>query len=101
MLASAFHEDSPAMPKVLIVAALAAILTALFSGMFFLVKDSSRSRRTVRALTVRIGLSLALILFLFVGMKTGYIRPHNALPPSAVRNQGAATPPADGPALRP
>jgi hypothetical protein len=52
------------------------ILAALFSGLFFLVRDQGRSTRTVRALTWRIGLSLALFLLLLAGYYFGLIQPH-------------------------
>jgi hypothetical protein len=52
------------------------ILAALFSGLFFLVRDQGRSTRTVKALTWRIGLSLALFLLLLAGYYFGLIQPH-------------------------
>ena len=39
-------------------------------------RDQGRSTRTVKALTWRIGLSLALFLLLFVSYYFGLIRPH-------------------------
>lgn len=52
------------------------ILIALGSGLVFLVKDSNSTQRTVKALTWRIGLSLALFLFLFIAFRLGWITPH-------------------------
>jgi hypothetical protein len=52
------------------------ILASLFSGLFFLVRDQGRSKRTVKALTVRVGLSLALFLLLLAGYYFGLIKPH-------------------------
>ena len=46
------------MIKILIIAALAAIIISLASGMVFLVKDKGQSERTAKALTVRISLSV-------------------------------------------
>lgn len=67
------------MEKIVIVAFLIAIVIALGSGMVFLVKDTDGTR-TVRALTWRIGLSVALIVVLVVGYWMGWITPHAALP---------------------
>lgn len=65
------------MTTLLIIAFLIAIVASLGSGLFFLVRDTSNEKRTVRALTWRIGLSLALILFLVVGYFAGWVQPHN------------------------
>jgi hypothetical protein len=67
-------------PTVVIVIFLLAILAALGSGLFFLVSDGGDKRRTVMALTLRIGLSLALILFLVIGYLLGWIHPHGIVP---------------------
>jgi hypothetical protein len=52
------------------------ILASLFSGLFFLVRDQGKSKRTVKALTWRVGLSLALFLLLLAGYYFGLIKPH-------------------------
>jgi hypothetical protein len=54
----------------------ALILASLFSGLFFLIRDQGRSKRTVKALTWRVGLSLALFLLLLAGYYFGLIKPH-------------------------
>jgi hypothetical protein len=64
--------------KLLVIALLLIILFSLFSGLFFLVKDQGSSTRTVKALTLRIALSVALFALLLVGMSTGLITPHGA-----------------------
>ena len=66
--------------KTLIVLVLLAILFSLFSGMIFLVKDKGQSQRTVKALTVRIALSVALFILLMVAFATGLIQPHGITP---------------------
>ena len=75
------------LPKILIVLFLLAIVTALFSAVFFLVKDpaDTNHRRTMRALTWRVGLQVALILFLIVAFTRGWIQPHgfNEKPPAS------------------
>jgi hypothetical protein len=52
------------------------IASSLFSGLIFLVRDSGNSKRTVKALTLRIGISLCLFIFLFIAYKYGLIQPH-------------------------
>jgi hypothetical protein len=68
----------PMLTKILIVVFLLAILGALFSAVFFLVKDPSDAghKRTMRALTWRVLLQLALIVFLIVAFMRGWIQPH-------------------------
>ena len=49
------------------------ILASLFSGLYFLLKDKGQSQRTVRALTVRIVLSIVLFVMLMLGFHFGFI----------------------------
>ncbi|MGH8528545.1 MAG: twin transmembrane helix small protein [Nevskiales bacterium] len=62
----------------IIIGFLLAILVALFSGLYFLVKDrgGQDSKRVVNALTWRVGLQLALIAFLVLAFFMGWLRPH-------------------------
>jgi hypothetical protein len=66
--------------KALVVLLLLIIVISLGAGMFFLVRDQGQSKRPVRALTVRISLSLLLFGLLFVGYFTGLIEPHGLYP---------------------
>lgn len=50
-----------------------AIVGSLFSGLFFLYRDQGAGERTVRALTLRIGLSLTLFILLLVAFRIGWI----------------------------
>ena len=59
--------------KVLIVVLLLAVSISLFSGLFFLVKDDGSKRRTVNALTWRIGLSIVAILIIIIAGFAGFI----------------------------
>lgn len=68
------------MLKLLIVAVLFAIVASLGSGLFFLLRDGSDSRRMVNALTIRISLSVALFVLLLIAWWTGAIQPHGVLP---------------------
>jgi ABC-type Na+ efflux pump permease subunit len=67
------------LPKLIVVALLLAIVIALMAGLVFLVRDRSDSRRTVQALTFRIGLSVVLVAFLFLAMHYGWIHPHGLM----------------------
>ena len=62
--------------KILVVLILFTIIGSLFSGLFFLIRDKGASDRTVRALTVRISLSVLLFVLLMVGYATGLLQPH-------------------------
>ena len=66
--------------KILIIVLLFVIIAALSSGMFFLVHDKGTSTRTVKSLTVRIILSIALFILLLIGFATGLIKPHGITP---------------------
>ncbi len=63
--------------KVVIVLLLFVIVASLFSALYFLAKDKDAGERTVKALTVRIGLSITLFLFLLLGYYFNWI-PHAA-----------------------
>lgn len=62
--------------RYVVIAFIVFILVSLFSGLFFLIRDQGRSKRTVKALTWRVGLSLALFLLLLAGYYFGLIKPH-------------------------
>ena len=64
------------MIKILIVACLLGIIASLGAGMFHLVKDKGDSKRMANALTIRIALSVALFILLFIAWKQGLIQPH-------------------------
>lgn len=65
------------LPKIAVVLMLLAVMAALFSGLFFMLRDGSDKRRTVRALSWRVGLQAALIGFLVLSYFMGWIQPHN------------------------
>lgn len=66
--------------KVLVVLLLLVILFSLGSGLIFLVRDKGATDRAVKALTVRIGLSLGLFVLLFIAAAAGWITPHGVTP---------------------
>jgi len=55
--------------------ALAAVVTALFSALYFLYRDRGHGMRVVYALAVRVLLSMALIAFLVIAYYAGWIPP--------------------------
>ncbi|MGH8178056.1 MAG: twin transmembrane helix small protein [Steroidobacter sp.] len=62
--------------KLLIIACLIAIVLSLGSGLFHLVNDRGESKKMITALTVRIALSVALFVLLFIAWSQGMIEPH-------------------------
>lgn len=64
------------MLKILIIACLLGIVASLGSGLFHLVKDKGNSKRMVNALTIRVVLSVALFILLFIAWRQGLIQPH-------------------------
>ena len=66
--------------KVLVVVIFLGILASMASALVFMVKDKGQSDRTVKALTVRISVSIALFALLFVLWGLGLITPHGVQP---------------------
>ena len=64
------------MKTLVIVGFLALILYNLGAGLYYMLVDKGSTKRTVNALTRRIGLSVGLILLVIAGMATGVISPH-------------------------
>jgi hypothetical protein len=62
--------------KLIVIVLLLFILASLASGLVFLVKDQGHSNRTVKALTLRIALSLVAFVILMAGYAAGLIEPH-------------------------
>lgn len=62
--------------KIIVFIAMLVIILSLASGLVFLVRDDGKTNRTIKALTWRIGLSLALFLFLLMAFGLGWIKPH-------------------------
>lgn len=68
------------MQKLLIIAFLIVILWNLGAGLYYMMVDKGTTNRTVRSLSWRIGLSVALILLVALGIFTGVIKPHGIQP---------------------
>lgn len=62
--------------KIFILFIMIIIAGSLASGLIFLIRDPGHSKRTVKALTIRIGISLSLFLFLLLAYHFGLINPH-------------------------
>ncbi|KPK59549.1 MAG: hypothetical protein AMJ59_10590 [Gammaproteobacteria bacterium SG8_31] len=61
--------------RIVVIVLLLAIVGSLASALVYLFRDDNDSRRTVRALTVRIGLSVSLFILLLVAYAMGFIEP--------------------------
>jgi predicted permease len=67
--------------KIAILLLFAVILGSLGSALFYLLKDQGDSKRTARALTLRIAVSIAAFLLLLIGYWAGLIEPHSPFVP--------------------
>lgn len=77
--------------KIIVLVAMAAVLVNLFIALFHLNRGGpGESRKTLRSLAWRLGISIALFVFLYVAASLGWIAPHG-LPQVA---PGAASAPA-------
>lgn len=59
--------------KLIIVLLLIGVIGSLFSGLFYLLRNQGTDDRAVKALTLRIGLSIALFALLMLGYRFGLI----------------------------
>ena len=59
--------------KILVILFLVAIVGSLACALFFMVRDQGKSKRTVKALALRVGLSLTLFILLMAGYYFGWI----------------------------
>ncbi|MCC6171164.1 MAG: twin transmembrane helix small protein [Gammaproteobacteria bacterium] len=66
--------------KILVVCVLVGIVASLGSALFHLARGKGDSRKMVRALTVRVGLSVALFILLMSAWAMGLISPHGIQP---------------------
>ncbi|MTV38321.1 twin transmembrane helix small protein [Duganella radicis] len=61
--------------KIAVAIAFILIIGSLGSALFFLMRDKGRSNNTVRALAVRVALSITLFLLILLAYRLGYIHP--------------------------
>ena len=60
--------------RYLVIAIFIAIVVSLFSALFFVYHDRSGSTRAVKALAIRVALSVGLFAFLMLGYYLGWFR---------------------------
>ncbi|MGY8527098.1 twin transmembrane helix small protein [Paracidovorax citrulli] len=60
--------------RIVIIVAFILILASLASALFFMMRDGSRTPNMVRSLTVRVGLSIALFVFIMIAFRMGWIQ---------------------------
>jgi succinate dehydrogenase/fumarate reductase cytochrome b subunit len=70
----AIHVET--ISKIALVVMFLVVVFNLGQALYFMMTDKDDDRRTVWALTRRIGLSLLLIAMVIVGYKLGWIHPH-------------------------
>jgi len=51
------------------------IIYSLASALYYMMKDGDGSKRMVKALTLRVGISIALFLFILFSFWMGWIKP--------------------------
>ena len=51
------------------------IIYSLSSALYYMMKDGAGSKRMVKALTIRVGVSIALFLFILFSFWMGWIKP--------------------------
>ena len=66
--------------KLVVVAIFIGVLASLASALLYLVKDRGQSDRAVKALTMRVGISIALLCLLVLLWALGLIQPHGIRP---------------------
>ncbi|HKE97143.1 MAG TPA: twin transmembrane helix small protein [Povalibacter sp.] len=62
--------------KLFILVCLIGIVISLGSGMYHLMTDKGDSKKMVKALTVRVALSVGLFILLLIAWSQGLIEPH-------------------------
>lgn len=62
--------------KLILLLLLGAVITALFTSLYFMFHDRGKSKRMVNMLMIRVALSFALITYVIVAYLLGWIHPH-------------------------
>ena len=62
--------------RVLVIAVFIGILASLGSALYQLTRSGGDSKKMIRALAIRVGLSFALFLLLMIAWYAGLIQPH-------------------------
>lgn len=61
--------------KIVVAIAFILILASLASALVFLMRDKGKSNRTLHALALRVGFSIALFIFILIAYQLGWIQP--------------------------
>ena len=61
--------------RIVVVIVLIAIIASLFSALVFLYRDKGKGTRIVKALALRVALSVGLFAFLLIAYRLGWIGP--------------------------
>jgi succinate dehydrogenase/fumarate reductase cytochrome b subunit len=77
---SSEQRQSNVLSKIIIIGFLVAILYSLASSFYFLVTDKGEGDRAVRRLSWRVGLSLLLVIGLYVSFQLGWVEPRGVNP---------------------
>ena len=62
--------------KIFVLACLIGIVLSLGSALFHMMTDKGDSKKMVKALTIRVALSVGLFILLLIAWATGLIQPH-------------------------
>jgi hypothetical protein len=62
--------------RILVIAVFVGILVSLVSALYQLTRPGGDSKKMVRSLAIRVGLSVALFLLLMIAWYAGLIQPH-------------------------
>jgi len=62
--------------KLIIIILLIFIVVSLFLALYYLVKSPDNAEKVVKSLAIRVGLSLFVLLIIFLGSVVGIIEPH-------------------------
>lgn len=79
--------------KIVIVFVFIFIIISLFAGLYFLLKDQSRSRRTVQSLILRVSLAIFLLLIILFGFYSGELKLRTPFPLSPSSQQAPSQQP--------
>lgn len=60
--------------RFVVIIAFIVILASLFSAFIYMMKDKGQTKRTVNALTIRIGMSVVLFLLIIFSYQMGWIQ---------------------------
>jgi uncharacterized membrane protein len=74
--ANTFYQHIITMIKTIILLLLTVIFVSLGTALFHLVRKKDSPEQMVKALTVRMGISLGLFVIIFIALATGLIQSH-------------------------